>query len=306
MLGLVLFAGACQTSRQSTAGKEALPQALLWKIEGNGLAQPSYLFGTIHIMPSDDYFYPAGFDQAFDRAERVVFEIDLKEMDDIGSMMGLLTGIMMKGGATIRSLLSPAEYKEVSAYFDEMGLPMMLLEKVKPMFLAMMAEADMSPESGESDGMQSYEMELNARAESDGKPTGGLETMAYQMSLFDSIPYEQQAHMLVEAVRGHRGEGDTYAETVRMYKEQRIDDMVTMIQKEGRKARQEENYEDVLLVNRNRNWIPVMGRMMREESVLFAVGAGHLGGREGVVRLLRQAGYTLSPVSVYKPGLRQI
>jgi uncharacterized protein YbaP (TraB family) len=55
-------------------------------------------------------------------------------------------------------------------------------------------------------------------------------------------------------------------------------------------------YEDLLLVTRNKNWIPVMGEMMKTQPVFFAVGAGHLGGKNGVIALLRQEGYTVVPV----------
>jgi hypothetical protein len=112
--------------------------------------------------------------------------------------------------------------------------------------------------------------------------------------------------MLVDAIRGARVDSDVYQETVKLYTEQRIEDMVEMIGEADRNSGDAGQYEDVLLVNRNRNWIPLMGRMMQQEIVLFAVGAGHLGGETGVIRLLRQAGYTVSPVSVYKPGARQI
>jgi uncharacterized protein YbaP (TraB family) len=183
---------------------------------------------------------------------------------------------------------------------------MFLLNKVKPMFLSVFAEMDADPSAMGGEGMLSYEMELNDRAEAEGKKTGGLETMAYQMSLFDSIPYTEQAKMLVEAIRGTKVDSDVYQETVRLYTEQRIEDMVEMIGEADRNSEDAGYYEDVLLVNRNRNWIPVMGRMMQKETVLFAVGAGHLGGDTGIIRLLRQAGYTVSPVSVYKPGAKQI
>jgi hypothetical protein len=54
------------------------------------------------------------------------------------------------------------------------------------------------------------------------------------------------------------------------------------------------------LKNRNENWIPVMAVMMKKRPVFFAVGAGHLAGDNGVIKLLRKAGYTLTPVSVHK------
>ncbi|HJW29526.1 MAG TPA: TraB/GumN family protein, partial [Saprospiraceae bacterium] len=60
------------------------------------------------------------------------------------------------------------------------------------------------------------------------------------------------------------------------------------------------DYEDLLLNNRNRNWIPRIGEWMRKGTTLFAVGAGHLGGKNGVIRLLQKAGYKVTPVSTYK------
>ena len=56
-----------------------------------------------------------------------------------------------------------------------------------------------------------------------------------------------------------------------------------------------QGYEDILVAGRNQNWIPIMREMMNQESVFFAVGAGHLGGIKGVIHLLRLEGYSLRP-----------
>ena len=79
-----------------------------------------------------------------------------------------------------------------------------------------------------------------------------------------------------------------------MYKKQDIDAMSKMLGSE--EDNELANYENMLIVNRNRNWIPIMGKMMREKMTFFAVGAGHLGGAKGVVNLLRQEGYTIRPL----------
>jgi uncharacterized protein YbaP (TraB family) len=55
-------------------------------------------------------------------------------------------------------------------------------------------------------------------------------------------------------------------------------------------------YEDLLLINRNKNWIPVMEKAMSTQATFFAVGAGHLPGKDGIISLLRNAGYTVNPV----------
>ena len=164
----------------------------------------------------------------------------------------------------------------------------------------MLAEINMDPASMQSDEIKSYEMELYEKAQSGKKEVGGLETMDYQMSLFDSIPYKDQAMMLLDAVRGTSTDSDMFDQTVELYKTQNIEAMVAMIgsaEDGGSMA-----YEDVLLKNRNQNWIPVMSKMMTTGPVFFAVGAGHLAGEFGVINLLKQKGYKLTPVSTHKAG----
>ena len=294
----LLFITSCSGPKAAQQDSDKLPNALLWKIEGKGLKEPSYLFGTIHMINKDDYFLPEGLEEAFDKSDKVVFEIDLDDMSDMGSLMGMLTGLMMKDGMTLKKLLSPEEYKEVSTYFEGMGLPMVMLGKVKPMFLSMLAEVNMDPTAMQSEEIMSYEMELYDKANNDSKDVGGLETMAYQMSLFDSIPYKEQALMLLDAVRGTNLESDMFDQTVALYKLQDIEAMVSMVTEAEMEG--ETNFEDVLLNNRNRNWIPVMGKKMATGSTFFAVGAGHLGGDQGVIRLLKREEYDVTPVSVYR------
>ena len=295
---LIISAPGCKSTKAATSDKDVLPQALLWKIEGKGIKEPSYLFGTIHMIEKKDYFLPTGFDEAFEKCDQVIFEIDMDDMTDMTSVMSLLGDIVMKDGVTLKSLLSPAEYKEVSEYFEEMGLPMFLLSKVKPMFLAMLAEVNMDPTEMQSEEIVSYEMDLYEKANAAEKGVGGLETMAYQMSLFDSIPYKDQAKMLLDAVRSTSTDSGSFDMTVELYKEQNIEGMISMMVEDEESG--VSGYEDLLLTNRNNNWIPVMSDMMAKDPTFFAVGAGHLGGPNGVIRLLRKAGYTVTPVSVYK------
>ena len=297
---LPFFILSCKGTKAAVGDADVLPDALLWKIEHEEMAKPSFLFGTIHMIPQEDYFEPFGFDEAFDACDKVVFEIDLDDMSDMGALMGLMSSLMMTDGTTIRDLLSPEEYREVADYFEDMGLPMVLLGTIKPMFLSMLAEINMNPDELQSDDIVSYEMDLYDRANEVGMDVGGLETMEYQLSLFDSIPYEDQAMMLLDAVRSTDLESDMFEETVALYKQQKIEAMVAMVGDE--EASELGGFEDILLNNRNRNWIPVMVDKMAKRPVFFAVGAGHLAGDNGVIKLLRKEGYTLTPVSVHTAG----
>jgi uncharacterized protein YbaP (TraB family) len=266
-------------------------KSLVWKISGNGLKKPSYLYGTIHLIPKNDFEFPPAAREGLDNVKRVTFEIDMKEMTNLSSQMGLLTKAFMAGGKTLKDLLPAEDYAFVKEKMNEKGLPGGMFERMKPMFLSTLFSTDDESGLTTSSRMTSVEMELYRMARRRKLESAGLETMTYQMAIFDSIPYEAQAKMLVESLRSEQineGGEDELSKMLRLYREQDIAGMQAMFDNPQYGM---SNYGDILLKNRNRNWIPVMGRMMREKPTLFAVGAGHLGGENGVVALLRKEGY---------------
>lgn len=280
------------SSDKVASGK--LDNSLLWKISGNGLAEPSYLYGTIHIISAEDYFVPDGTLTAMDASKKVVFEIDMNEMNDISSQMGLLQGAFMKDNKTLKDVMSAEDYELVKAHFKKMGLPLFMFEKMKPMLLTVFASGDINPSDLQTGKIKSYEMEFLEIANKSKKEIKGLETLEFQMSIFDAIPYEDQATMLVETIQSSDTNNDQFKEMVDMYKSQDIEAMIEMFEEEEGGL---EGYDDVLVVQRNKNWIPIMGEMMADSKTFFAVGAGHLGGKEGVIRLLQSEGYDVVPYS---------
>jgi len=275
-----------------------LENSLLWKISGKDITEPSYLYGTIHLIGKDDFFYPKGTLAAFEETQDVVFEIDMDDMSDMGKQMGMLQHVFMSNDTTLKDLLNEVDYKLVNTHFEDLGLPMFMLEKFKPMFLTVFASGDMDMSSllggSEEPTTKSYEFEFYELAKEMKKDVSGLETMEFQMSIFEKIPYKAQAEMLVEAIKAEDTGGDTFQEMVRMYKDQDINAMCNMIEDDSSSMG---NYDDVLLVERNKNWIPAMKTLMQTKAIFFAVGAGHLGGKTGVIHLLRKEGYTLTPMS---------
>ena len=296
---VLLILSSCGSSKDATmtkAGNEYKPleNSLLWKIEGNGSIAPSYLYGTIHMIKADDFFLPSGTMSAIDAADQVVFEIDMNEMSDMGTMMGLMSKAFMKDGMTISDLLSAEDYKLLESKFQKLGLPMMMLERIKPAFLTVFAY-DIDPKGMQSGSIKSYEMEFFEMANNANKPVSGLETIEFQMSVFDSISYEDQAKMLVDALKAGDSENDDFKVMTDMYLSQNINAMVEMIDED--EVMGSEGSNDILLTGRNKNWIPVMSDLMKTKKVFFAVGAAHLAGKTGVINLLREQGYKLTPVS---------
>jgi len=273
---------------------QPLENSLLWKIEGKDALADSYLYGTIHMINEKDFFLPKGTMSAIDQSDQVVFEIDMNEMSDMGSMMGLMSKAFMKDGKTISELLSPEDYKLLEDKFAKLGLPMMMLERIKPAFLTVFAY-DVDPSGMQNGSIKSYEMEFFEMANNASKPVSGLETIEFQMSVFDSISYEDQAKMLVDALKAGDSENDDFKVMTDMYLSQNINAMVEMIDEDEMMGGDSNN--DIILTGRNKNWIPVMSNLMKTKKIFFAVGAAHLAGENGVIHLLREEGYKLTPIS---------
>jgi uncharacterized protein YbaP (TraB family) len=292
---LFVVASCSKSTTKAISGEPKLEDALLWEITGPGFAKPSFLYGTIHLIGGNDYFLPKGTLGAIDNSEAMFFEIDMKEMTDMGAMVGLMDKLFMKDDLTLKDLLKEEEYKLVTDFFADKGLPLFFLERIKPLFLSAMTYGDFSPESFSTGEMKSYEIEFNKLAENKKMKTGGLETVEFQIGVFDQIPYEAQAKMLVETIQSAGAGKDEMEVMTKMYKEQKISQMATSALGEDEGGLQD--YESILLSNRNKAWIPQILVQSKKQPTFYAVGAGHLGGKMGVINLLREAGLTLKPLS---------
>jgi uncharacterized protein YbaP (TraB family) len=271
-----------------------LDHALLWKIDGKGLSKSSYLFGTIHMIPSEDYFLPKGLEDAMNHVQKIFFEIDMAQMNNPGILFGMMDQLLMKNDTSLTDLLTTEEYGKLKNYFDNAGLPLAMFERIKPMFLSAMAGSEGNPFALQDGSSKSYEIELADMAKKKNIPTDGLETMAFQVSIFDSIPYAVQAKMLLESVTAESQSENQMKSMYKSYKEQDLNALNQTISKEDQQFLP---YLEMMLYNRNKNWIPIMKTAMTDKPCFFAVGAGHLGGEKGVIQLLRNEGYEVRPVT---------
>jgi len=292
VLFCILISIGCKTARRQTADKAQTSAALLWKIEKDK-SNTSFLFGTIHMIDADQYFFTPEMDSALSQSDGLVLEIDLENAMDLGSQMGLLQKAFMRNDTTLKDLLTDDEYLMVQDHFLQMGIPIFLFERVKPMFLTIFASEDLFSDGGlDMEAIKSYELELIEKVKAKNKPVAGLETVEYQMGIFDSIPYGAQADMLVASLSDGDQDDSTMDTLVYYYKSQDLRKLDELLNSDPTTK----NYKSVLLDNRNRNWIPIMEEMMQESSRFFAVGAGHLSGEFGVIQLLRNQGFKVSPV----------
>lgn len=271
---------------------------LLWKISGNGLTKASYLFGTIHLLCADDAHLSDNMKKVISEADDIYFEVD---MDNLFDMFGAVSKMKMKGDTSLRDLLSSEDYEKVKAYFEEKGsmLPFSMLETYKPILAASLLESGSLP----CDNTAVMEQVIMLEAKQHEKNIKGLETMAFQAGILDSIPYKLQAEQLLEYVNT-ANKGDTeLSEMWRAYNDQDLHKLEELMIKSDIGVN---NYTDLLLYRRNTNWVEKLKPLLPGKSLLIAVGAGHLPGEKGVISLLKKAGYTLTPVENKRIVSREI
>lgn len=282
-------------AQKGVNNKKAVPEpenSLLWKIEGNGLAKPSYLFGTIHMICKDDAILSDSMKAVIRNSDVVYFEMDL---DNVFEMLSGLGKLKMRGDTTLKDLLSPAEYARVKDYFGKKStlLPFSVLETYKPiMASSMLSEGEMP-----CDGAVSMEQLIMTEAKGHGKKIKGLETMNQQSGFLDSIPYKYQAAELLKYVDSSGNDGKEDETMNKLFEAYRNQDLKALeaLMVDGEAGMNQ--FSDILLYNRNRNWVAKLKTLMGEKMLLIAVGAGHLPGEKGVINLLRKAGYKVSPVN---------
>lgn len=260
---------------------------LLWEISGNQLKQPSYLFGTFHLMCKEDIHFSEGLKKAMKDASEIYFEMDL---DDPSNTLGAMLFMNMKEGKSLKELYSPEEYKRLESFFkDSLNMPLSSMQRMKPSLI----ESLMYPKLMPCKNLSGVEMELLKIAVEQKKEVKGFETIQLQSAVFDSIPYPTQAKELLKTIDSFNVYRKSFDSLLTVYKTQQLSGIEKLFN--SSEFSMEENRE-LMLDGRNKNWVEQLKKILPQKNIFMAVGAGHLVGENGVIALLRKAGYTLRPL----------
>ena len=261
-------------------------KALLWKISGNQLKSPSYLYGTYHLLCPDDLKLSDKVKDAVKASSKVYLELDF---DDPEMMQKMQANMLMEGDASIKNLLPDSTFQKASrSFLTTTGISLEMLSKMKPILLSVMLYPSLMKCE-----LASPEQLFSTMAAEQNKSVEGLETVEEQMKVMDQIPYAEQAQMLVDYLL----EPEKFSkETLDILKQYKEGDLAALEKSMNDPNQSYSKYLEGMLLQRNRNWIPIIIKQSTENPIFIAVGAGHLAGEEGVISLLRKQGYTVSPL----------
>ncbi|MEY4603946.1 MAG: hypothetical protein RIT43_1238 [Bacteroidota bacterium] len=264
-------------------------QALLWKIEKKGMDKPSYLFGTIHLIEKEYFFFPDKLQKLVEKSDLLIMELaGIPDQQEALQHIQLKEGVFFDYFSTEQtdSILrwAKAELHMNDAQFKG------VMTKMKP-FVAVQLATQMHF-FGKT---ESYELTLDELAKKNEIPVKGLETVEEQMSLFDGLSRKEQSEMVMEIVRNPKEQYESTEKMEQLYVRQQVDSLyMQIVNSEGTIAAENARFID----DRNIRWVPMIEESIRQKRSFIAVGAGHLGGPNGVIRLLQRRGYTLTPIKL--------
>ena len=280
---------------------------LLYKISGKGLKSPSYIVGTYHLAPLSFVDSIPGIRQAMDQCQQVYGELVMADMLGPDSVAMMQKALMLPDGMTLDSLLSTDEMGRLNSYMKQlMGMDMtnpllkQQMNKMTPTALSStLTILAFIKKGGNMDLQNSFDDYFQKQAREQGKGVGGLETMAFQISvLYGGKSLERQKELLMCQVDNAEYIDSMSDHVIKAFFAQDLDAIKEAMDIKMNNSCDNSPEEDADLIdNRNADWLTKMPAIMAQKPTLFAVGAGHLPGPKGVLNLLRQAGYKVEGVT---------
>ena len=260
----------------------------LWKVKGE--QNTLYLLGSIHLMPPELYPLAEPYNDAFDDAEKVVFEIDESIQNQVLAQESMLRYAKLSPGKKLSDLIDSDDYAVIRQLAKENNVPMLMIDPFDPWFSSITLiglqylNAGLSPEHG-------IDQHFMRRAQQAGKPILGLETLDDQFGMFDSVSMDVQTDMLIETLKQEVDMQDFVDQMLEDWQTGDMQGLEKLLMDEFDEA--PELY-DAMLVKRNLNWLQQFAPMLKDsDDYLVVVGAAHMLGKDGMVKLLQDQGYNV-------------
>lgn len=280
------------SSAVALAQQNSIDNALLWKITGNGLKKPSYLFGTYHFQTNGFVDTIQTVKNAYAESDAIVGELNI----DSSVQASMMEASMLKG-TTLQKELPDTLYTTASKWFkEEAGFDIAQLNQVSPFAVMSFAMAITQQKYFRNKpGEVQLDTYFQQAAKKDGKKVLGLETIQMQINaIYGQMTLQRQVSLLSEMFKEKDGLKQMVGIMNTAYTSENLDAMQQLMY--GSNYKPEE--VKVLLDDRNNYWMQQLPGLMNDQSLFVAVGALHLVGKTGLVNQLKKKGYTVTPVKI--------
>jgi uncharacterized protein YbaP (TraB family) len=277
---------ACLSSVPAQAAPIPYGKGLLWQIEKAGSA-PSYLFGTIHSEDPRVLELPEAVSERLQAATSFSLEIQL----DSSLTELFMERMFLPEGKKLARLIGTEAFLQTFQALSEHGLPFEVVSRLQP-WAATLFLSTPPVKTG-----QYLDLILYERAKSSGKALHGLETADEQLAIFESFSTQDQIKILKETLKNQDGIKETLEATHILYLQRDLAGLQELMDKQVRASKEKklnQKFMKRLVDDRNRRMAERMQPRLQEGNAFIAVGALHLPGTKGILKILEKQGYTLS------------
>ena len=271
---------------------------LLWKISGNGLEKPSYLFGTHHIAPVSVIDSVPGMNDAIANSDKIYGEMIMSEATSPQSQQVMMGYAMAPQDSLLTSVLAPAQLDSLNTmlkrYMGPMGSANQFAQLKPAMLSTLLALMQSQTIFPNFNPQQQLDGEIQKRGAALGKEIGGFETIQDQCNALFGSSILEQAESLMDMVRHDDQSAEMAKKLAQAYLSGDLNAMLALMEDPANGASEE--WTERMINRRNANWMRIMAGLLPTASVFIAVGAGHLPGDAGLISLLRKNGYSVDPV----------
>lgn len=261
-----------------------------WRVTHAGPGE-LLLLGSVHYLRDRDYPLPQIVDELYGRADALVMELDMDDLDPLAAQSQFMSAAMLPAGRSLEDVLEPDAYRRAREGAADLNVDLALLERFEPWLVAItLMDLGMGQRGYRAD--RGLEQHLVALAAADGKTILGLESLESQIRIFDELPPAQQQSLLEQTLAELDGPDAVMDELVAAWRDGSLDALARELM---------DDFEDYpglyekLVEDRNTAWILELERLLdRSGTFLVVVGALHLVGEDSVVDLLRQRGFEVA------------
>ncbi|WP_024611227.1 TraB/GumN family protein [Pseudoalteromonas sp. TB64] len=262
----------------------------LYKIEKNGVN--SYLFGTVHVGDASMKGLPKNVTDAIDDSEQVIVEVDISKLTPIEMQQRSMPFMMLTNGKTLQTELSKQNYNKLKDYFAKKSIDIAMFNSLKPWAVMITMMQIEFQNAGYSD-KTGIDKQVLAYAKTKDIKVGELETLEQQLQMFDGM--DLLNNEMIEETFEQLADIETYF--IKLVNAWKNGDMKTLTDYYN-KSFDDSNYgeisEQVMLINRNNNWIKQLTPRLANEQLFIAVGALHLPEQYGLLKQLQDKGFTVT------------
>ena len=263
----------------------------LWKVSrGTAVA---YLVGSIHVGTAAMYPLDAVITQSFERASRLVVEVNVAGVDQDAMAQRMLGAGMYTDGKSLREAIAPQTWRDLEQACTQLNVPLPLLQMQKPWLASLMLTTFAAKAYGYDEKL-GIDLHFLQRAKQRGIAVVELESLDFQLGLFDHLSPTEQEAMLKQTLADVRKGAANFAAMVTSWRQGDSGQMETLVNDSFDKTPNSDHLYQLMFTDRNAGMAAKVDGLLQQGGVSFVVvGSGHLIGPQGVVGLLKKRGYSV-------------